>query len=280
MAELGRVETLALFPAEREALLEVLGQLTPDEWQLPTACAGWSVHDIAIHLLWVDVNLLSRLRDGYTGRPGDTPVHFNDIDELIVFINAQNDRWIQAARRLSPRLVRDLLAFTGPQVVAYFGEQDPDELRGPIDWAGPDPAPVWMEIAREYTERWAHQQQIRDAVGRPGFTERQWFAPVLDAYCRAVPHTLRDTRAPEGTVVRLTIAGPAGGHWTAVRSADRWRLDTGHDQPAAATVTIDQDLAWRLFTKGASPETARAQARIDGDPALGTPLLSMVSVLA
>ncbi len=32
----------------------------------------------------------------------------------------------------------------------------------------PWPAPVWLDLAREHTEGRTHQQQIRDAVGRPG----------------------------------------------------------------------------------------------------------------
>lgn len=27
---------------------------------------------------------------------------------------------------------------------------------------------MWLDAAREYTEFWVHQQQIRDATGRPG----------------------------------------------------------------------------------------------------------------
>ena len=55
-----------LFAPERAALLEVLESLTPDEWErLATACAGWSVQDIAAHLLADNVGRLSRGRDGH-----------------------------------------------------------------------------------------------------------------------------------------------------------------------------------------------------------------------
>ena len=36
-----------------------------------------------------------------------------------------------------------------------------------VNWAGPEPAPIWLDPAREYTERWVHQQHIRDAVRNP-----------------------------------------------------------------------------------------------------------------
>jgi hypothetical protein len=43
-----------------------------------------------------------------------------------------------------------------------------------------------METGREYTERWHHQMQIREAVGAPGLLERRWYQPVLDLSVRAV----------------------------------------------------------------------------------------------
>lgn len=46
---------------------------------------------------------------------------------------------------------------------------DLNALGGPVEWAtGSDPAPAWLDIAREYMERYIHQRQIRDATGRPG----------------------------------------------------------------------------------------------------------------
>src|SRR6266852_4119801 len=74
-----------------------------------------------------------------------------------------NDDWVRAARRLSPHVMRDLLAAAGPLLFAYFASLDLAATGGPVSWAGPAPAPVWLDVAREYTERWHHQQHIRDA---------------------------------------------------------------------------------------------------------------------
>jgi uncharacterized protein (TIGR03083 family) len=37
--------------AERTALADDLGDLTPEQWSLPTACTEWNVHDVLAHLL-------------------------------------------------------------------------------------------------------------------------------------------------------------------------------------------------------------------------------------
>src|SRR5215472_9118862 len=167
-----------LFPELRRHLLELLHGLQPGEWELPTAARRWNVKDVALHLLGGDVGILSRKRDGFT--PSD--ISIRTWDDLVAFINQLNQTWLEATRRLSPRVVCDLLALTGPQVEAYFSSLDPLATGDEVSWVGPERAAVWLDLAREYTERWHHQQQVRDATGRPGVYERRLFAPVLEAF--------------------------------------------------------------------------------------------------
>lgn len=278
--QLPPVETVSLFPGEREALLALLRALTPEEWELPTVCAGWSVKDVAAHLLADDLGRLSWGRDGFVSPSFAAGLDVGTLPGFIAAIDRQNAVWVEAARRLSPTVLMELLALSGPWVVAYFGSLDLEALGMPVDWAGPQPAPVWLDVAREYTERWVHQQQIRDAVGRPGLRERRWLGPVLETFVRAVPRALASAEAAEGTVVRLVITGEAGGEWAALRQDGAWRLGTMFDLNTDATVELDQETAWRLFTKGISPDEARRTARIAGDSALAARVFDTVSILA
>lgn len=43
--------TWSLVHAERRALVDDLESLSPDRWNLPSWCPGWSVHDVAAHLV-------------------------------------------------------------------------------------------------------------------------------------------------------------------------------------------------------------------------------------
>jgi len=45
-----RVDARALVPRLRAELAALLTSLTSGDWALPTACPGWSVHDVAAHL--------------------------------------------------------------------------------------------------------------------------------------------------------------------------------------------------------------------------------------
>lgn len=268
-----------LFPELLDGLVDLLSSLSAEDWNRRTVCPQWSVKDIASHLLGGECGILSRKRDAYL--PSGKEIA--SWEELVTFINGLNAVWVQATQRLSPRLMCDLFKFTGPQVCSYFASLDPHSMGGPVDWAGSGPAPVWLDLAREYTERWHHQQQIRDAVSRPGLKEPRLFAPVLDAFVRALPHTFRKTDAHEGTQVGLTISGDAGGRWILRREDDVWNLYVAEPDDRSAIdadTIIDQDVAWRLFSRGVGIDEARAAASLSGNLALAAKTLEMISVIA
>jgi uncharacterized protein (TIGR03083 family) len=264
------------------ALLELLERLAPEQWAAPTICPGWTVKDVALHLLGDDVGVLSRLRDDFVHPAFGEGLDVATLPGLIAAIDRQNAVWVAGARRISPRLLIELLALTGSLSAAYYDALDLTVLGAPVDWAGPAAAPIWLDVAREYTERWVHQQHIRDAVGMPGLKERQWLAPVLETFVHGLPRALqaRDAAAAEGTAVRLIVSGEAGGVWVARRQEGTWTLVKDAGQPAAATVTLDQDVAWRLFTKGIAGEEAKRKARIEGDARLADRVFETVSILA
>jgi uncharacterized protein (TIGR03083 family) len=283
MKPLAPVYVNDLFGDERAQLLETLESLSREQWDAPTVCAGWSVKDIAAHLLADDLGPVSRRRDGHSAS-----WFSGEWDELLAFINRQNEEWVAAMRRVSGPLLVELLRFSGERVFAVYRSLDLDSVGPVVDWAGPQPAPMWLHVAREYTERWLHSQQIYDALGVDRAKEPRLFAPVLDTFVRALPHTYRNVDAAPNTHMLLVITGDAGARWSLVRddvpqpppAASSWALYEAAETAPAATVTLDQETAWRLFTKGIDPAAAHERATIEGDVGLGEVALSAVAILA
>ena len=270
---------LDLFPLERKQLLKLFSEFDSEEWEKPTICPGWTVKDIGLHLLGDDIGYLSGARDHFNN-PFFRNKDLHEWGTLVKNINEANEAWVNATARISPQLLADLLQLTGQQLYTYLQSLDLTEMDGAVSWAGPDSAPVWLDVAREYTERWLHQQQIRDAVQKPGFKERVFFHPVLDTFVRALPHTYRDIVVTETTVLKFVVMGEAGDVWYLVGEANRWSLLHEIELPASTMVTMDQETCWRLFTKGMSKDQARAHTVIDGDQTLGERLLETVSIIA
>ena len=275
MRPLGPIMVIDLFPEILDELLSLLSGLSAEEWAKPTACPSWSVKDVALHLLGDDIGILSRQRDGFSS---DLPVQ--GWEELVALINTGNETWVQTTRGISSRLLCELLGFTGPQVHEYLSSVDPNSIGGPVSWAGPDPAPVWLDLAREYTERWHHQQHIRDAVDRPGLKQPRFFAPVLDTFVRALPHTYRRVAAVDGTLVTLTIVGDSGNQWSLRREGERWNLYQPVSRRPDVEVVMGEEIAWRAFTRGLSRNKMESQVKILGDQSLGAKILDTVSIIA
>jgi len=273
------IMVLDLFPQERKQLLELFSELEPEEWEQPTICPGWTVKDIGLHLLGDDVGYLSGARDHFSN-PLFRNTDLREWKSLVKHINDANESWVKATARISPKLLADLLERTGQQFYEYMQSLDLTAMDGVVSWAGPDPAPVWLDVAREYTERWLHQQQIRDAVQKPGLKEKAFFHPVLATFVRALPHTYRDIAVADTTVLKFVVTGEAGAVWYLVGEANRWSLFQDVALPPVTVVTMDQETFWRLFTKGMNKEPARARIAIEGDQPLGEKLLETVSILA
>lgn len=164
---------------------------------------------------------------------------------------------------------------SGQLVDDYFAELDL-EGEGVVIWAGPEPVPGWRDTARDFTERWVHQQQIRDALGRPGLTEGCFLGPVLRTFVWALPHRYTTVIAPEGTEVEVTVTGPGGGIWTLTRLADRWDLDKKEANSPLAFVTVESSDAWRLFTAAL---TDPSRVHRGGDPQLADHVLGARGII-
>jgi uncharacterized protein (TIGR03083 family) len=264
------------FPRLLDALLDLLRGLSTGEWGYPTVAAGWTVKDVALHLLGGDVGILSGGRDGFS----ESRATMGEWDELVAWINGRNADWVQSTRRIGPQLLCDLLRFTGDQVNAYFSSLDMHATGAAVSWAGPESAPVWLDLAREFTERWHHQQHIRDAVGKPGVTSPYYLAPVLAAFVHALPQTYRQVDAAGGTCISLTISGEAGGTWSVVRQPEGWELYTGKPEQPQAEIVLPEQIAWRVFTKGMGKDEARRWAKLHGDPALAEKMLETIAIIA
>jgi uncharacterized protein (TIGR03083 family) len=267
-----------LFPRLDAALIDLLQGLKEEEWSKPTVCPLWNVKDIASHLLDGNIRRLSIGRDRYFG---EKPDKVNSYKELVDYLNRLNADWIRATKRLSPRVLIELLEQTGIEFYEFIKTLDPYKpALFSVAWAGEEESSNWFDIAREYTEKWHHQQQIRLAVDRPGTTDRELYFPVLDTFMRALPYTYRDVIADENGLLKFDITGEAGGSWLLLRNENRWKLTKESKGDLVSLVIIDQDIAWRLFTKGIDKEEARNKITIEGNKELGDQIFNMLSVMA
>jgi uncharacterized protein (TIGR03083 family) len=259
-----------LFAPLNDELVALLRGLSDEEWTA-RAVGTWTVKDVAAHLLDTSLRRLSMQRDRYT-----PPIAA--IQDLAALINDMNAQWVSSAQRLSTRILVEMLEKYGREMAEYMLSLDPyAPAEWSVSWAGEATSANWFDTARELTERWHHQQQIRDAAGREPLYDLRYFKPVIETFLRALPFTYRNAASAEGT--RVTIAVQDVTRHSIVRSDGKWSLDAGSDG-ATTTVSMSGDTAWRLFTKGLTRDEARRRSEIRGDAALAEPLFSTVAIVA
>jgi uncharacterized protein (TIGR03083 family) len=271
--DLPPVDLRSLISADRAELLTFLRSLDESGWAAPTANAGWSVHDVALHVLGGQIGSLSSTRSG-AAREGR--MAFDDLAELI---EHSNEDWVRATRRIAPFVTVELLAFIGPKVDDAFAALDLEAPGTSVGWTGDGPSPCWLDIAREYTEFWVHHAQIRLAVGAAPLLERRFLHPVLDTFMRSLPRAYEAVEADVGTRVDVLVEGEAGGRWTLRREADRWHLVPADEQVAAACVRVPQDVAWKLLSRTIAVPEALPEITIEGDERLGRPATEAVAMM-
>ena len=267
-----------LFPALHDELLRLLRGLGTEDWHKPTWAPRWSVRDVVAHLLDGDIRRLSIQRDRVTLPP--PPFDVSGYRDLVRYLDDLNAEWVRASARISPPLLVDFLAVTGPQLAALVASLDPEgRAIFPVAWAGEDVSANWLDIGREYTERWHHQQQVRDAVGAEALTAARWLGPVIDISMRALPRTYRDADAPIGSSVTFEILGDAGGVWSLVREPGRWLLVSGEAANAITRVTMEGGTAWKAFFQAAPARQLVSDVNVTGDERLGVMFFDVAAVM-
>ncbi len=274
------LDTAPLFPELSRSLISLLRSLEPADWNRPTVAGSWRVRDVASHLLDVSLRKVSGHRDGHSA-PLESPItSYADIIALIQRLNAGG---VSFGARFSPRVLIDLLEVSGRWVSEFVATLDPEAmaLHG-VAWAGEMQSTNRFDTAREFTEHWHHQMQIRDAVGERGeagvLLARDLFVPLVETSLRVLPHAYAGVNPGEGVAVELSCTD-LDLAWTLRRERELWMVYRGVVASPDARVRGAADQLWRLFFNALPIEQARTTFELHGSNALVDPLLRSRSVM-
>jgi uncharacterized protein (TIGR03083 family) len=242
---------------------DVAADFSADQWQLPTECPGWSVHDNVAHMIGTERMLLGEEPDAAAG---DAPHVRNDIGKA-------NEAWIATYRDFEgPDLLDELGAVTARRLATLRSLSADDWDREGFTPEGPGPYRQFMEI--RVFDCWYHDQDMREALDRQGFLE----GPVADLSIGRIPAKAlgyvvgKKAAAPPGTTVVFTVEGTTP-IVASVSVPPEGRAVVTAGALDAPTVRIATDR--RTFTRLAggrwSGEHARTHGvvRVEGDADLG-----------
>jgi uncharacterized protein (TIGR03083 family) len=265
----------SLFLVERARLSELLASLGPADWDRPSPCPGWTVLGLSSHLVGDDLGFLARHRDGHFGTPGPDDA---SESEFVAWLDSLQDEWVRAARRLSPRIVADLLEWAGPQVAETMRGEDPRARTAGVSWAGTEQVPAWLNQARELSEYWIHRQQLLQAAGRPSDLRADLAGPVLDGLRWAYPFRLGQAAAQPGDSVTISVTGPVTVTWHLVATPAGWAYRDAPGTRVVATLEMTTEQAWRLLTNNL-PAADRSSIAASGDETVLAILLQTRAII-
>jgi len=272
------VDLVELIPILDDMLISFLKKLSKDDWNRQTIAKKWKVKDVAAHLLDGNIRGISFGRDKHLLEPD---IAIKSEADLVNYLNNLNAGWVLAAKRFSPELLIEFLDNTNKAHYEYVKTLDPfGRAIFPVSWAGETESQNRFHIAREYTEKWIHQQQIRDAFDNQDLMTRDLFFPMIDILMYGLPNTFKNVKANDGCAIKINILTEIGGAWYLKLVEDKWTLLKKHSGEINSEIQIPPDIAWKLFTKSLRPDDIKSEVKFSGDLNYGNLVLEMVSVMA
>lgn len=270
------IDTRPLIQQIDRELINLLKTFSPGEWNRKVN-QNWSVKDTAAHLLDGNLRRLTSQRDRYPV-PGP-PDASEDHSSLVKYLANLNQEWVDVSKRFSPGLLIDLFEFTSQKTAQMYESTEMDsEAIFPVSWAGHETSPAWFDIAREYSEKWYHQQQIREVTARDLLTEEKWIEPLINTFMRGMPFAY-DKHAPgcePGTEVQITISDGFIQLWVIRNDDESWKLYLGKAGNPVFTIQAKADIAWRILAKWKKYEELESKLWVDGDTAFIKPFMRFI----
>ena len=226
----------------------------------PPTPPGWTVHDVAAHLAHLEA-VLAGHDDEMEMRGPDGQV---SADYTQLGVEARADR-------APTDLIEELRSAVDARTKRFDAElPDPAEpasvTPGGVDW-------TWEVLLRNRAiDIWAHEQDIRRAIGRPGSLGSGGAQVTTHSFAAGMPFVLgKRVAPPAGTSVVWHLTGEVPMEIGAV---------VGDDGRAAATVADEPDATLTLTNKSFTVLAAgrrtpdQVDVEIDGDETLGRAVLA------
>lgn len=256
-----RDEVVGQLDAEWSAIDELLDGLAPDGWSTATALPGWTVADVVVHVIGTERML--------AGDPSPEPMPAsNAAPHVRNPIGAANEAWVEHYRSSTPADV--LAAYRA--VVARRREQlavTDQTLFDAPSWTPAGQATYGRFMQIRLFDCWVHEQDIRDAVGRPGHEDGPCAEAALDEVVRSLGYIVGKLGgAPDGSLVTIELTGPLA-RALHVAVDGRAAVIPAPDRPATTTLRLGSGLFVRLAGGRVDPAARLADVAIDGDQEMG-----------
>lgn len=249
------------------SLGELLGELTDEQWRLPSPLPGWSVQDNVAHIIGTEEMLAGEAIP-------DVDIDRTVNDHVRNDIGAFNEQWVESMRAVpSNEVLSRFREVTGARLAALERMTEDDWNAESFTPAGKDTYGRFMQI-RAF-DCWLHEQDIRDAVGRPGHETGLAVEVTLDEMAMALGFVVgKKAGATAGQSVTFALTdGGAVVRELHVEVGERAAVVPSLSGPATVVLTMPIGVMTRRCAGRVDPDGLLDQVAIDGELALASKVL-------
>ena len=241
-----------------DATTALCADFTEQQWAAPTGCPGWSVKDHVAHLAGLEAVL--------SGQPEPDHELVGEFPHLRDDTGRYMERHVDFRRGRSGAEVLAEFKEVWTARLAYLRSLGADGLQadapGPMGSRGP----LARALPIRVFDCWAHEQDIRRAVGKRGGLDSDAAAVSLTTCKRFAPSAVAGV-VPDAAVVAFQLDGPNGGEFAS--SYADGKPTPLEDLPAEPTVTLaTSDEMFAYLCCGRS-DAAPGEVKLSGDRVLG-----------
>ncbi len=243
-------------------------EIPPEQWDLPTDLAGWSVKDNVAHTAHLEAVL--------AGAPEEM-IEVAEAPHLKSPMSYYTEQGVLARRdRDMESLAEEIEQSVATRYAALQATPPTDPKAAPPRTPGGVPWDTRTLLNNRPFDVWMHEQDIRRAIERPGGFGGPPAEHVLRTLGRSLPMVVGKRVAPPvGTTIRVEVP-EAGLRWS-VRVGDDGRAAATDDALAAATTVTLSAEDFVVLAGGRRPVDT-TQPRITGDEEIGRRLVESLAV--
>ncbi|MDQ1402672.1 MAG: hypothetical protein QOG03_988 [Actinomycetota bacterium] len=234
-----------------ESTAALAESLDTDEWSNTTGCPGWTVFDNVAHIVGLERALMGDPEPDVT-IPDGLPHIKNDVGRYM-------ETHIEARRGTPPsELVAELRAMAKERIDYLRSLPDSmfdEEVPGPMGF----PVKLGAFLNTRLFDSWAHEQDIRRAVGRPGNLRSPEARLTLERTAKGLARKLAEARP-----VRIAVTGEQD-----------LTFEVGGGEPVA-DITVPFDVYIPLVC--GRDDADLSQVKIDGDEAAAQAVIAALGI--
>ena len=256
-------------------LLDIVKNLDEDDWDKKTIYPNWKVKDVFSHIIDTSIRKLSSQRDHYFYKY-DTSV-IKSYNDLVVYIEKLADSWADVTRRISPRILITIFSIIKDELYDYIKSVDPNgQALFSVAWAGEEVSENWFDNAREFTEHWIHQQEIRDALNLTPLNRPEVILPIMETFIRSIP-VAYNKKEVDGKLQIITN-GVVDKKYCLEKINGKYEIFEGVIEKATSIITVDCFMFCKMLARIIDIEDFNYE--IEGDLSFGRILLESIALMA